>query len=471
MRFPLKRVLLAVAMTLAQAAFGGEGALARHGVEPRSTLELAQAPTEAGDATLAELIARAEALSQSGKPNEAYELLLSHEDTYIGTVEFDYALGRAALDSGQPDKATLALSRVLALDPAHAGASIDIGRAYLALGDLPRARSTFQKLLSLDPPPEIRAQLQAYLDLADASTSPQPAVKSRSQGYLGAMLGWSNNVNQAPSQSVIFVPGVGSNFELSGQNVKKPDSFAGILGGIDLSRALDATYSVFFGGDFLGRRNSHESDFNVAGYDAYFGLGAVNGPHAARIQALAARDYLGGSPNRNLEGLTLGYVGTLSATTQLLANVQGGRQRYIPEQFKIFDADYIVFGAGGSQKVGERSTVFVVLSAGHQNDVGGNPSGNRNLVGIQLGGEMVLGARTRLVASAVGERSQYDKIDTGFETERHDVRRAFEGGVHYYLERDLSLRFNLSYAYTRSNIPIYEYTRFEGVLMLRRDFR
>jgi hypothetical protein len=75
------------------------------------------------------------------------------------------------------------------------------------------------------------------------------------------------------------------------------------------------------------------------------------------------------------------------------------------------------------------------------------------------------------VASAVGERSQYDKIDTGFETERHDVRRAFEGGVHYYLERDLSLRFNLSYAYTRSNIPIYEYTRFEGVLMLRRDFR
>jgi hypothetical protein len=155
----------------------------------------------------------------------------------------------------------------------------------------------------------------------------------------------------------------------------------------------------------------------------------------------------------------------------LLANVQGGRQRYIPEEFKIFDADYIVFGAGGSQKVGERSTVFVVLSAGHQNDVGGNPSGNRDLVGIQLGGEMVLGARTRLVASAVGERSQYDKFDTGFETERHDVRRAFEGGVHYYLERDLSLRFNLSYAYTRSNIPIYEYTRFEGVLMLRRDFR
>ncbi|HET7765629.1 MAG TPA: tetratricopeptide repeat protein [Burkholderiales bacterium] len=471
MRLPLTKVLLVAAMTLAQAGFADQTSQGHTGVGPHARVELAQAPDKSGPASLADLLARADALSRSGKPNEAYELLLSHEDTYIGTIEFDYALGRAALDSGRPDKATLALSRVLALDPAHAGASIDLGRAYLALGDIPRARSTFRNLLSLDPPPQIRAQLQAFLDLADTSTSPPPAARSRSQGHLGAMLGWSSNVNQAPSQSVIFVPGIGSNFELPGQNVKKPDSFAGVLGGIDLTRALDATYSVFFGGDFLGRRNFHESDFNVAGYDAYFGLGAASGPHAGRIQALAARDYLGGSANRNLEGLTLSYVGTLSAATQLLGTVQGGRQRYVPEDFKIFDADYIVFGAGGSQKVGERSTVFVVFSAGYQNDVGGNPSGNRDLAGIQLGGEMVLGARTRLTAAAVGERSLYDKFDTGFETERHDVRRAFEAGLHFYLERDLSLRFNLSYAYTRSNIPIYEYTRLEGTLTLRRDFR
>jgi hypothetical protein len=462
MRFLTKATFLAAAVMLAQAAFAGG---------PRPRVELAQASEEAGRTSLADLIKRAEELSRSGKPNEAYELLASQEDSYIGIIKFDYALGRAALDSGRPDKATLALSRVLALDPSHAGASIDMGRAYLALGDIPRARATFQSLLSLDPPPDIRAQLQTFLALADASTVPSTAARSPTQGYLGAMLGWSSNVNQAPSQSVIFVPGVGSNFELPGQNVKKPDSFAGVLGGIDYSRALGGTYSVSVGGDFLGRRNFHESDFNVAGYDAYLGLSAVSGPHAARVQALAARDYLGGSANRNLEGLTLGYVGTLNPATQLMATAQGGRQRYIPEDFKIFDADYIVFGAGGARKLDERSTVFVVLSAGYQNDVGGNPSGNRDLVGIQVGGEMLVGARTRVVAAAVGERSQYDKFDTEFQTERHDLRRAFEAGVHYYLERDLSVRLNLSYAYVRSNIPIYEYERFEGALMLRRDFR
>jgi tetratricopeptide (TPR) repeat protein len=438
-------------------------------VEPPK-LELAQAPDETLT-PLAELIVRADELSRSGKSAEAYELLLSVEDTYIGTVEYDYALGRAALDSGRPDKATLAFSRVLAVDPGHAGASIDMGRAYLALGDVDRARSTFQRLMALDPPPPIRAQLQAFLDLANAPTAPAPAARSSRQGYLGTLAGWSSNVNQAPSQSVIFVPGVGSNFELPGQNVKKPDSFAGVLGGIDVSQALNDTYSVFLGGDFLGRRNFHESDFNVAGYDGYLGLSAAKGAHAARVQALAARDYLGGSANRNLESLTLAYVGTLSPATQVLANVQGGRQRYIPEDFKIFDADFIVFGAGGAQKIGERTNVFAVISAGHQNDVGGNPSGNRDLLGIQVGGEIVIGPRTKATAAAVGERSQYDKFDTGFQTERHDIRRAFEGGVQYFLDRYWSLRFYASYAYTRSNIPIYEYDRTETALILRRDFR
>jgi predicted porin len=278
-------------------------------------------------------------------------------------------------------------------------------------------------------------------------------------------------VNQAPSQSVIFVPGVGSNFELPGQNVQKPDSFAGIAGGIDFSWPLDGTYSMTFGGEFLGRRNFHEFDFDVGGYNLYLGLAGARGPHAGRIQGLLGRDYLGGSANRDLEGVTLSYVGNYDAATQILATAQAGRQRYVPEELKIFDADYAVLAAGAARKLDERSTVFAVLSTGRQNDVGGNPSGNKDLLGFQAGGEMLIGARIRATAAAVGERSRYDKFDTGFQTERRDLRRAFDLGAQYYFERNLSLRFNVSYAYTRSNIPIYEYTRAEFTLMLRRDFR
>ena len=473
MRFSYKTILFATAFVTQ--VFGGEPAPSRRAAEAPSRIELAQAPDAVTSAALPDLLARAEALSRSGKPAEAYELLVAAEDTYIGTIEFDYALGRAALDAGRPDKATLALTRVLALDPAHAGASIDMGRAYLALGDFARARSTFQNLLSLDPPPQLRGQLQAFLDLTEASAATSSAYAASGglshQAFLAALLGRSSNVNQAPSQSVIFVPGVGSNFELPGQNVQKADSFAGVGGGVDFSQYLDDTYSMIFGGEFLGRRNFHEMDFDIGGYNLYLGLAGARGPHAARIQGFVGRDYLGGSANRDLDGFTLSYAGTLNAATQLMATVQTGRQRFVPEELRIFDADYGVLGAGAARKLDERSTVFAVLSTGRQTDIGGSPSGNKDLVGFQAGGEMLIGTRIRATAAAVGERSRYDKFDAGFQTERRDIRRAFDLGAQYYLERNLSLRFNVSYAYTRSNIPIYEYTRAEWTLMLRRDFR
>lgn len=461
MPFSSRGVVVAAALAVAQATWAAG---------PRSGPGLAQAPEDTTRSALAELIARADALSQGGKAPEAYELLLAAEDTYIGTIAFDYALGRAAIEAGHPDKATLALARVLAMDPGHAGASIDMGRAYLALGDNVRARSTFERLLALDPPPPIRAQLQAFLDIANAPLISQ-AGRSFSQGYLGALLGYSNNVNQAPSQSVIFIPGLGSNFQLPGQNVKLPDSFAGVQGGLDISRALDNTFSVVFGGEFLGRRNFHESDFNVAGVNAYLGVSLVAGAHAMRVQTLVARDYLGGTANRNLESLALGYTGTVNPGTQLLATVQGGRQRFVPEDFKFYDADFWVLSVGGVQRVGESSNLFALVSAGYQNDVGGNPSGNRVLLGFQVGGETLLGPRLKGTAAAVGERSKYDKFDEAFQTERRDLRRAFEGSLQYFLDRGWSVRLLASYAFTRSNVPIYEYDRAEGMLMLRRDFR
>lgn len=466
------KTILFVLILVTRVVFGGEPAAPSSVREAPTGTEPAQ--DTVARAALVDLLARAEALSRSGKPAEAYALLLSAEDTYIGTIDFDYALGRAALDAGRPDKATLALNRVLALDPVHAGASIDVGRAYLALGDFARARRAFQNLLSLDPPPQVRSQLQAFLDLTEASAAESAAVAPGAlshQGYLAALIGRSSNVNQAPSQSVIFVPGMGSNFELPGQNVQMADGFAGIGGGVDFSKNLGGTYATIFGGEFLGRRNFHEFDFDVGGYSLYLGLTAVNGPHAAKIQGFFGRNYLGGSANRDLDGVTANYVGALDADTQFLATAQVGQQRYVPEDLRIYDADFSVLGAGAARKLGERSTVFAMFSTGYQKDTGGSPDGNKELVGFQAGGEMLIGTRTKATAAAVGERSRYDKFNTGFQTERHDIRRAFDLGAQYFLDRNLSLRFNVSYAYTRSNIPIYEYTRAEWTAMLRRDFR
>ena len=93
MRFSYKTILLATAF-ITQAVYGGEPASVRPAAKLPSRIELAQAPDAETRAALPDLLARAEALSRSGKAAEAYDLLLSAEDSYIGTIEFDYALGR-----------------------------------------------------------------------------------------------------------------------------------------------------------------------------------------------------------------------------------------------------------------------------------------------------------------------------------------------------------------------------------------
>ncbi|HEY4637474.1 MAG TPA: hypothetical protein VIH23_04345, partial [Burkholderiales bacterium] len=60
---------------------------------------------------------RARALLQRNDAQAAYKLLLPLEPQRAGDPEYDYLLGIAALDAGEPERAVFALERVLALQP------------------------------------------------------------------------------------------------------------------------------------------------------------------------------------------------------------------------------------------------------------------------------------------------------------------------------------------------------------------
>ncbi|HEY5291859.1 MAG TPA: porin family protein [Burkholderiales bacterium] len=471
-------------ITIVQAvpACGADAAgLALH---PASRLEIAQAPvsepvSEPVSATvsatgppLADLLARAKSLSSSRKFLDAYELLDAAEDTYIGVIEFDYALGRAALDAGRPDKATLALSRVLALDPGHAGASIDMGRAYLALGNYDQARAKFETLLSLDPPPAVRAQLQAYLGQARAGGQDRSAkpVGRLDYGYLAAVVGKSSNVNQSPGQPLVFIPAFGATYQLSNQNVKKADGYTGVMGGADVSLPLNDTYSLLVGGEFAERRNNHESAFDLAGLGVRVGIAAATQEQLLRLRLLVGREYLGNSPNRDLNGLGLDYFRSLGANAQFLAFAQGGRLRYVQEGLNIFDADFNMLGIGASRTIARDSTAFVTISTGQLNDVGGNASGDRRSLRLRLGADVAILPRLRLMGNAAWERGQYNRIDPSFLTERLDFFNNFELALQYGLTQRTSLRLSLAQVDQRSNIPIYAYDRTERWLSLLYEF-
>jgi hypothetical protein len=418
---------------------------------------------------LAHLLARAEALSASGQIHRAYELLARAEDIHIGEIEFDYALGRAALAARRPDHATLAFSRVLALDPRHGGALIDTGRAYLALGNFAQARAAFEALLSFDPPAPVRAQLLEYLELARRGRRDEAARLSL-QGYLAATLGRSSNVNQSPGQAQVFVPGFGASFQLSEQNVRKPDRYWSLAGGLDLALPIGRGYSLIGGVELLERRNQREAAFDLGSAGGRLGFAAGGERDLLRVQLIAGRTYLGHSPNRDLAALSVEEHYALRADTRLVAYAQAGRLRHPPEELRIFDADFLTAGLGGSKQIGQSTTLFAGFAAGKENDIGGNPNGDKRHVGLRLAAEIEVLPRTKLIATAAPQRAQYDRFDPAFLAERRDDRREYEAVLQYSLDGRLVLRAGVAYTVQRSNIPIFEFSRTDYWVTLRRDF-
>ena len=418
---------------------------------------------------LEDLLARAGEMSALGKHAEAYALLSAEEDTHIGEIAFDYALGRAALHAGRPDRATIAFSRVVALDPGHAGARIDMGRAYLALGNRAQAEVAFEALLALDPPSALRTQLLAFLAQARAERKRGPVAR----GYLSLSAGTSSNVNQAPGQGQIFVPGLLAVLQLADQNVRKDDSFASVGAGVETAMPLSARTSLIGGAEILSRANAHESDFNVGGAVASAGLAWAGERHVTRAQLQAVRNTLGGSTSREVSALSVD-VTEISAAAGTPGAMFGfahlGSYRHPPEELKIFDADFVTFGAGWVARPDEKSTFSVTLLAGGDRDRGGNPSGDRRGLGARLAWESVLAPRLKLAAIVSGQSSHYGGFDSAFLTVRADRRTDLEGFLRYELARKLEARLGVWRSVQDSNIPIYEYRRTDWYLMLRRQF-
>ena len=109
-RSDLTLVFVIIALSQAIPACGADAA----GMRAVSKFEIAQVNVYEPRSPVDEVLARAKLLSASGKFLDAYELLAQAEDAYIGIVEFDYALGRAALDArstGQSDASPFPCAR------------------------------------------------------------------------------------------------------------------------------------------------------------------------------------------------------------------------------------------------------------------------------------------------------------------------------------------------------------------------
>jgi len=460
-------------VSAASGAYAQEAAQTRQGgAEP-----VARKPAET--AAYEQLLDKAETLVKNGNPAYAYMLLEPLEFEHSGEPRFDYLIGIAALDSGKPDRATLALERALAVDPDFAAARLDIARAYYQLGDLLRAKTEFTAVLKQNPSSAARANIERYLD---AIAGQEGGKKLHFTGYAAGTAGHDNNVNNSTSQSQIFVDYYATSYPLDPASVKTPDSYYGLAAGGEATYRLNANWGLYAGAELRRRVNNTQQNFDSLSLDARSGVWFDAKTDHLRIGVLGGRYNLGSSHYSDTTGVNAGWSHVFSPSDQLKVFGQYAKYRFVDVVMQVNDYDQRAAGVGWLHVLADgRSTLFGSLYQGTEKDVstivtqatptGGRADGDKRFSGSRFGGQAAVFENTTLFANAGIQFGDYDKENIYFQRLRKDRLFDLTAGADWHWEKLWTLRPQLNYSKNDSNIAIYAYDRTDVSLTIRRDFR
>jgi len=411
---------------------------------------------------------QADALMKQGKAAEAYALLEPFEFEQSGNVRFDYLLGIAALDSGKPDKATLAFERVLATDPNFAGARVDMGRAYYQLGDFTRAKAEFETVLTQNPPPAAKATIDNYLAAIEKQES---AKKTKATGYIEAGIGHDSNVNFATSQSQIAVPALGNLiFTLNPTGVKAPDDYLAYAFGGEVNRQITPELGVYAAADARARSNMTQDQFDSTSLDLRAGLAMGQGANVFRFGLLAGRYVLDGETNRDTNGFNAEWRRLLNPANQLSLFGQYARFRFEPT-ISVNDFDQSTYGANWLHVVKDGKGLVMASLYGGDEDAALRADGGKRFAGLRLGGQMQLNEKTELFAGLGAQYGKYNLTNVAFATTRDDKQYDANLGLNWHFNKAWTLRPQIAYMRNNSNIVIYQFDRTDVSVTVRRDFK
>jgi tetratricopeptide (TPR) repeat protein len=423
---------------------------------------------------------KANALMKQGKAAEAYSLLEPFEFAQSGDIKFDYLLGIAALDSGKPDKATIAFERVLAVDPNFAGARIDMGRAYYQLGDFTRAKAEFETVLKQNPPAAAKKTINDYLA---AIATRESAKQTKATAYVEASVGHDSNVNFATSQSQIVVPWIDA-FKISlglppgpvpVDNTKASDSYLGYAFGSEVSHQVNPALGLYAGVDLRSRSNNTQDRFDSTSVDARAGLALGQGANVVRLGVFAGKYELDGKSHRDSDGFNAEWRHVLNPANLLSVFGQHARYRFEPT-ISVNDFDQSTYGVNWMQIFNQGKGLVALTALTGDERAPLRAGGGKRFNGLRLGGQLQLNEKTDLFAGLGAQFSKYERRDVFFSTPseslfRDDKQYDANLGVNWHYDKLWTVRPQIAYIRNNSNIVLYQADRTDVSITIRRDFK
>ena len=412
----------------------------------------------------------AEDLLRANKAQEAYDLLEPYEFDLAGDLKYDYLLGLAALESGKPEKSSLVFERVLAIEPRYLGVRLDLARSYFLIGDIARATQEFQAVLAQEPPPDLKANAERYLQAIAQAKEPKRFSLS---AYVELGGGYDTNVNSSTADNPITLPGANNQpFFLDPSSLETEDSYGTMALGAEMGYILSPQWSVYMGGDARYRGYQDIDTANYGTVDGRTGVGLNLGRHFFRVGATGGRFFLDQRAYRDSYGGTAEWRYQAGDQDQFSLSGQYVSYRHLEEVLESSDFDQGLLSLGWLHVLASGRTLFSInVNGGHEDDVGGRPDGAALLGGTRVFAQTALTDKVGVFATAGAQRTEYDNISETFLVERADWLYDVTIGMNWQLNDKWSVRPQVSYTKNESNIPLYEFKRGDVALNLRRDFR
>lgn len=444
----------------AQAGTAGQTLVQAGGRSPLS-------PAAASPATLLQtLLETARRNLARGESRLAYEELNAEVARYAGIPQFDYLLGLAALDSGQPAAAILALERVLAMEPGHLQARAEIARAYLANGEREAARQAFEAVATADVPPAVRQVIDRYLaGIAQADAS----ETGRNQFFVEVGTGYDSNVNFGSlSGQWLLADGTA----VTPLPVSQPNASALInlaIGGSRL-QPIEGGWAAMIGGSLAHRAAPSAHTLDQTQLDLSLGVQKKRDRQTFTMQALFQHLRLDQQAFRNAAGGTLQLQHDIDARNQLGAFVQAFDFRF-PDQ-DVRDARRLTFGITYARAfTGAREPVLVAsVYGGRERTRADVPQLDFDLRGVRGALNLKLDDGWRGYLSLSYEMRDHDGSEPLFGVTRADRQTDLRLGADRAIGREWTVSPVLVHTRNASTLAPNDFRRTQALLLARYRF-
>lgn len=417
------------------------------------------------------ILQQADALIRLQSPDKAYDLLAPLEEELSGNPQYDYLLGVALLEKGEPQNAVFAFERCLDVEPKNGPCRVQMARTHLAMGETPNARAELEVIQEYNPPPEVEQIINEYLGVINTLEKQQ---QRRITAYAQLGTGFDSNVNSAPNDAIktaAALPKLGGAQITPNSIVTSNESaYASLNAGSGLVYKVNQDVTALADINAQARSFFSDSNFDYQSLDASLGAGFNLETFTLITKLQAQKMWLDGQAYRQVTG-GLAQIQSAVASGQMQLFAQGNQLSYDTQSAR--DADRITFGVAYSQAIeANYSPSFYVSLYQGDEKVDSTVSSylSQDFKGLRVGGGLILNNSLSINSQLSYEQREHNQAKYPLlGLYRADDESSIAVNLNWRINKHFSLQPSYTYTNNQSNIPFSDYTRHVINIDLRFD--